>query len=276
MWKTCFGDPDDYMDVYFRHKYRDDQTLVYFEGGRGVASLQMLPYNFTFHGSEVPVLYLSGVCTLPEARRKGVMHKLLMRSFEVAREREFPMMLLVPQEEWLLGFYAKYGFTQTFDAGKEPLPSLKSFLDTDSGNLQAAYRAFDSHFRGCDMTLQKTYNDFRAMVEEASLYHFPPKKNLTGMSRIIDLERLLQLYAAAQSDVSYSLRVEDPMLSQNSGAYSISGGMVIKEVQPVESELQLSVTNLTQHLMGYHTSERDELIANLFPEKVPAMHYMLE
>ncbi len=32
MWKRCFGDPDDYMDVYFRHKYRDDQTLIYFEG----------------------------------------------------------------------------------------------------------------------------------------------------------------------------------------------------------------------------------------------------
>jgi len=276
MWKSCFGDPDDYMDVYFRHKYRDDQTLVYFEGERGVASLQMLPYNFTFHGIEIPVLYLSGVCTLPEARRKGVMHQLLLRSFEVAREREFPMMLLVPQEEWLLGFYAKYGFAQTFDAGRDPLPSLKSFLDAHPGDLQAAYRAFDSQFRGSEMTLQKTYEDFTAMVEEASLYHFPPKKILTGMSRIIDLERLLQIFAAAQSGVNFSLKVVDPLLSQNSGAYAISNGMVIKDEQPLDSMLQLPITDLTQHLMGYHTSERGEKIASLFPEKVPAMHYMLE
>lgn len=276
MWKSCFGDPDDYMDVYFRHKYRDDQTLVYFEEEKGVASLQMLPYNFTFHGSEIPVLYLSGVCTLPQARRKGVMHQLLLRSFEVAREREFPMMLLVPQEEWLLGFYAKYGFAQTFDAGTESLPSLKSFLDAHSGDLQAAYRTFDSQFRGHEMTLQKTYDDFCAMVEEASLYHFPPKNNLTGMARIIDLERLLKIFAAAQSGVNLSLKVVDPLLSRNSGFYSISGGMAIKEEQSVKSVLQLAITSLTQYLMGYHTSERDEQIATLFPEKVPTMHYMLE
>ncbi|QRX62860.1 GNAT family N-acetyltransferase [Dysgonomonadaceae bacterium zrk40] len=276
MWKSCFGDPDDYMDVYFRHKYRDDQTLIYFDREKAVASLQMLPYNFTFHGIEIPVLYLSGVCTLPEARRKGVMHQLLLRSFEVAREREFPMMLLVPQEEWLLGFYAKYGFAQTFDAGRDPLPSLKSFLDAHSGDLQAAYRSFDSQFRGCEMTLQKTYDDFCAMVEEASLYHFPPKKNLTGMSRIIDLERLLQIYAAAQNGVNFSLKVDDPLLKRNSGAYAISGGMVIKDEQPLDSMLQLSITDLTQHLMGYHTSEEAGPVTTLFPEKAPAMHYMLE
>lgn len=276
MWKTCFGDPDDYMEVYFRHKYRDDQTLVYFEGERGVASLQMLPYKFNFHGSEIPVLYLSGVCTLPEARRKGVMHQLLLRSFEVARERECPLMLLVPQEEWLLSFYAKYGFAQTFDTGVEQMLSLKTVLDLHPGDLQAAYRAFDSQFRRCEMTLQKTYDDFLAMVEEASLYHFPPKKNLTGMARVIDLKRLLQLYAAAQSEANVSLKVDDSLLSWNSGTYSISGGMVIKEEQPVESMLELAITDLAQHLMGYHTRERGEQIATLFPEKVPAMHYMLE
>ncbi len=276
MWKSCFGDPDDYMDVYFRHKYRDDQTLIYFEGEMAVASLQMLPYSFTFHGCEIPVLYLSGVCTLPEARKKGIMHQLLLRSFEVAREREFPLMLLVPQEEWLLGFYAKYGFAQTFDAGVEQMPSLKTVLDLHPGDIQAAYRAFDSHFRGCEMTLQKTFDDFRAMVEEASLYHFPPKKNLIGMSRIIDVERLLQLYAAAMGDLNFSLKVVDPLLSRNSGTFSITGGIAIKEEKPVDSMLELAITDLTQHLMGYHTSERGEQIATLFPEKVPAMHYMLE
>ena len=275
MWKRCFGDPDDYMDVYFRHKYRDDQTLIYFEGEMAVASLQMLPYTFTFHGCEIPVLYLSGVCTLPEARKKGIMHQLYYAALKWL-EREFPLMLLVPQEEWLLGFYAKYGFAQTFDAGVEQMLLLKKVLDLHPGDLQAAYRAFDSHFRGCEMTLQKTYDDFCAIVEEASLYHFPPKKNLIGMSRIIDVERLLQLYAAAQDDINFSLKVVDPLLSRNSGIFSISGGIAIKVEQPIDSMLELAITDLTQHLMGYHTSERGEQIATLFPEKVPAMHYMLE
>ena len=51
MWKTVFGDPDDYMDVYFRHKYRDENSLVYIEEGKVVSSLQMLPYQFSFCGT---------------------------------------------------------------------------------------------------------------------------------------------------------------------------------------------------------------------------------
>ena len=276
MWKTCFGDPDDYMDVYFRHKYRDEQTLIYFDGGKAVASLQMLPYSFTFHGREVPLLYLSGVCTLPEARKKGFANRLLLRSFEVARERDVPLMLLVPQEEWLLSFYAKVGFAQTLDAGNEPLPSLKTVLDAHPGDLHAAYLAFDAHFRGRDMTLQKSFDDFLAMVEEASLYDFPPKKKLIGMARIIDAERLLQLYAAVSSDAGFTLIVDDEVIPANSGCYSVSGGKVRKGEEQADPALHLDIAALVQHLMGYHAGERGGPIAALFPEKVPAMHYMLE
>jgi len=52
MWKTVFGDPDDYMEIYFRYKYRNENTLLYIEDGKAVSSLQMLPYQFTFCGTE--------------------------------------------------------------------------------------------------------------------------------------------------------------------------------------------------------------------------------
>lgn len=278
MWKSCFGDPDDYLDLYFRHKYRDEQTVIYFDGERAVASLQMLPYSFTFHGREIPVLYLSGVCTLPDARRKGFMHQLLLRSFEVARERDIPLMLLVPQEEWLLGYYARYGFAQTFDAGLEPLPSLKRVLDAHAGDLQAAYRAFDALFRGRDMTLQKTFDDFRAMVEEAQLYDYPPKRSLTGMARVIDAERLLSLAAASSPapEKNISLALKDELLSHNSGIYTLSGGRAERSLLSGQQPVDLDIGMLGQLLLGYHTSACEEPHCSLFPEKTPQMHYMLE
>ncbi len=276
MWKTCFGDPDDYMDLYFHHKYRDEQTLIYFEGEKAVSSLQMLPYRFTFHGCEIPVLYLSGVCTLPEARKQGYVQRLLLRSFEVARERDIPLMLLVPQEEWLLHFYEKMGFAQSFDIGNEPLPSLKKVLENHPGDLYAAYAAFDALFRQRDMTLQKSYDDFIAMIEEAALYDFPPKKSLIGMSRIVDAERLLQHYAARNRSAGFSLNVTDDAIPANNGFYSVAGGIVSRVAHPTTSTLSTDIGTLSQHLMGYHTSERATEIAALFPEKVPAMHYMLE
>ena len=276
MWKTCFGDPDDYMEVYFRHKYRNEQTLVYFDEGKVVASLQMLPYQFTFYGKEIPVLYLSGVCTLPEARKKGIMHQLLLYSFEVARMRNVPLMLLVPQEQWLLNFYAKIGFVKTFDVGAEPLNTLKEAIEAHPDNPEAAYRQFDARYRGQDMTLQKSFDDFCAMAEEGALYHYPTKRNLQGMSRITDVGALLAFYAKSHKEVRFSVHVEDKHLAWNNGLFTVSEGSASRSHEPLKSALNFNIESLTQTIMGYHTHEIEEPLGKLFPKKSPQMHYMLE
>ncbi len=209
MWKTVFGDPDDYMELYFRHKYRDENSLLYMEDGRAVASLQMLPYLFTFCGTEIPVFYLSGVATLPTYRKRGYVRQLLMRSFEEAVRRDAPLMLLVPQEAWLLQFYGRYGFVQAFDAGVEELPSLKELTGRYPGDLHAAFREFNTLFRQKDMTVQKSFDDFRAIVEEAALFDFPAKRNLMGMARVINAAKLLSLFAARYERKSFSIEVQD-------------------------------------------------------------------
>ena len=72
MWRVCFGDSQPYFDIYFREKYRDENTLACFVGDKVVASLQLL---LLFHllWREISVAYISGVCTLPEERKKGYM-----------------------------------------------------------------------------------------------------------------------------------------------------------------------------------------------------------
>lgn len=276
MWKTVFGDPDDYMEIYFRHKYRNDQTLLYMEGNKAVASLQMLPYQFTFCGTEIPVIYLSGVCTLPEYREKGYSRQLLMKSFDIAAGRNVPIILLVPQEEWLLRFYDKLGFARTFDPGAETLPSLKELTQKYPGDLYAAYREFDSLFRYKDMTVQKSFDDFRAMVEEAALFGFPPKKNLMGMARVIDLQRLLSLFADQYPQTSFSVSVQDELLKINSSSFTINRGKVERNGPPAETLFHFNIRKLTQLLFGYHTSGSEEPLRTVFPEKVPSMGFMLE
>lgn len=274
IWKTVFGDPDDYMDVYFRHKYRDEDTLVYVEDGKVVASLQMLRYGFTFCGTEIPVIYLSGVSTLPLYRRKGYVRQLFIKSFEEAERKGVPLMLLVPQEEWLLNFYGRYGFAQTFDAGTEVLPSLKVLLEKYPGDLQSAFREFDLLFRQKDMTVQKSFGDFRAIVEEAALYDFPAKRNLIGMARVIDAERLLSLFAAHYNKKSFSITVHDELVGSNNALFTIADGKVEKKLpQPIST---IDIRELAQLLLGYHSSEKKDPFKTIFPEKQPQMNFMLE
>ncbi|RNC64852.1 GNAT family N-acetyltransferase [Proteiniphilum sp. X52] len=295
MWKTVFGDPDDYMEVYFRHKYRDEATLLRMEGDKVVASLQMLPYRFNFCGREIPVIYLSGVSTLPGYRRKGYVRELLIKSFEEAQRKDVPLMVLAPQEEWLVGFYDRYGFAQTFDAGTEALPSLKLLLEKCHGDLHAAFREFNALFGQKDMTLQKSFDDFRAMVEEAALYDFPAKRNLTGMARVIDAQRLVSLFAACYQQKSFSIRVYDELLENNNALFTVMDGKVERKLPvdrsglrdreeaavdkkkpPRKPILATDVRELAQLLLGYHISEKGEPFSSLFPEKEPQMHFMLE
>ncbi|MEA5127653.1 MAG: GNAT family N-acetyltransferase [Proteiniphilum sp.] len=286
MWKTVFGDPDDYMETYFRHKYHDENTLVYVEEGKVVASLQMLSYGFTFCGTEIPIIYLSGVSTLPQYRRKGYVRQLLVRSFEEAAHRDVKLMLLVPQEEWLLKFYDRYGFAQTFDTGEEELPSLKALIEKHPGDLLAASKEFDDFFRQNDMTIQKSFDDFHAMIEEAALFNFPEKRSLIGMARVIDAERLLSLFAARYGGKSFSITVHDELVESNNALFTVADGKVDKRFPRNESDvpdgqvaqpvLTTNIRELAELLLGYHTSEKKYPLNTLFPEKQPQMHFMLE
>jgi predicted acetyltransferase len=265
MWKTVFGDPDEYINVYFRHKYRDENTLLYIEEGKAAASLQMLPYRFAFCGAEIPVIYLSGVCTLPRYRKRGYVRQLLIRSFEEAALRGVPLMLLVPQEKWLLDFYERYGFAQTFDAGESELPSLKELVAKHPGDLPAAFREFSAHFGQKEMTVQQSFADFRAIVEEAALYGFPPVKSLTGMARIIDAGKLLSLHGQD----AFSIRVRDALIGNNDALFPSRGANA-------GLTLDVDVKELAQLLLGYHTSQKPAPLSALFPEKRPQLHFMLE
>ena len=266
IWKTVFGDPDEEAELYFRHKYRDENTLIYMESEKVVASLQMLPYLFTFCGMEIPVIYLSGVSTLPEYRKRGYVRQLLIRSFEEAARRDVPLILLVPQEEWLLKFYARYGFAQTFDTGTEELISLQVLLERYPGDLHMAFKMFNSLFRQEDMTVQKSFDDFRAIVEDATLCGFPPKRNLLGMARIIDAEKLLSLFARRYGDKTFSITVEDELLQENHVLFRIADEKIQKECPGVESSLTTDIRELAQLLLGYHTSEKEAPFNTLFPE----------
>lgn len=276
MWKTVFDDSDAYIDLYFRDKYRNHRTLIYLEGDRVTASLQMLPYCFTFCGNSIPVVYISGVCTLPEARKKGYMRRLLLRSFDEMAKNGIPLALLVPQEEGLLNLYGKYGFAQTFDAGKEELPSLKALLDKHRGNLKSAYKEFDDPLRREEMTVQKSFDDFRTIVEEARLFGFEAKRNLIGMARIIDATKLFSLFAARYDRLSFSVVVSDEGLKQNNALFTVCEGKSMKNGLSVRPSFSVDVRELVQLLLGYRTSRKEEPLRSIFPEKNPQMNRMLE
>lgn len=121
MWKICFGDSDEFIDLYFRTKYRNENTLVKMVDGEAVASLQMIPYEMTFGDGRISTIYISGACTLPEKRNNGYMKELMNAAFIEMKKRDVVLTTIIPQNKELSGFYKKMGYTDMFDVRKEKI-----------------------------------------------------------------------------------------------------------------------------------------------------------
>lgn len=270
MWKICFGDTDEFIDLFFSRQYKHGNTLIYFEGDEAVASLQMIPYTITFYGAEIPFVYLAGLCTLPEHRNKGYMGMLIKESHKILKERGVSLAILVPAEDWLFGFYEKYGYEKVFDRSEEPICSLSKLLQ-ESPDLETAYAKFDNMFRNKDFCVQKSFQDFETIVEEYINDGSPEKHDLAGMACIIDEEALLKLYALKNEHVRVCMRV---IKGDEDMIYTVDSGIVKRGSDYVD--LELDIRTLCKLLFGYRTDLLEEPLKSLFPLHHPVMNLMLE
>jgi len=112
LWKLCFDDSEAFIELYFRLRYNNEVNLAIQSGEEVIAALQMLPYPMTFCGQTVPTSYISGACTHPDYRSKGVMRELLSQSFARMLRNGVLFSTLIPAEPWLFGYYAKAGYAR--------------------------------------------------------------------------------------------------------------------------------------------------------------------
>jgi len=114
LWKLCFSDTERFIRFYFDHVYENKETLVYVKDNQPVASLQMIPYRIKIGDSYGWGGYVSGAMTHPDYRKRGYMEKLLTASFNVMRKKGYDYTFLIPQEEHLVNYYAKFGYERAF------------------------------------------------------------------------------------------------------------------------------------------------------------------
>jgi GNAT superfamily N-acetyltransferase len=124
LWKTCFGDPDAFIDLYFRTRYTPDVLCADVEEGRLSAMLHRLPYTLWLNGEEQPAEYISGACTHPDFRGQGRMHRLIERSWEAARCEGKKWSFLIPASPELFRFYGEMGYVSAFPCEEICIPNI--------------------------------------------------------------------------------------------------------------------------------------------------------
>lgn len=177
LWRLCFNDTEAFIEMYFRLRYNKDVNIAIQSGEEVIAALQMLPYPMTFCGEQVPVSYVSGACTHPDFRSRGVMRELLSQAFATMYRNDVLFSALIPAEPWLFDYYARSGYASVFRRREQPFPvytlTSKSVTDisveqtTDYQEEVYLYLADRLAQRPC--CLQHTVTDFKVILEDLAM-----------------------------------------------------------------------------------------------------------
>ena len=106
LFLNCFDDTLGFVNMFFDHYFKEENTLVAEENGEKTGLLFMLPCS----AEDAPCFYVYGVCVAPDYRGHGIGTKLLEAAKAAAEERGGKI-ILHPENDELFSFYEKAGLS---------------------------------------------------------------------------------------------------------------------------------------------------------------------
>lgn len=177
LWRTCFGDSEAFISLYFDRVYKDENTMTIEKDGKIVSALQIIPYTMTYLGTEISVAYISGACTAPEERGQGLMRQLLQETFEEMKRREVTISALIPANPWLFDYYREQGYTEAFDYSLETyirpnipvqLPQI-TVIQPEVPTTDELFAYFNRKLRERPSCILHSYDDFITILRDLQL-----------------------------------------------------------------------------------------------------------
>ncbi len=178
LWETCFDDTAEFVQWYFSHYWKPQNTIGIFASEMLQASAQVIPYELRVRGTDLSCGYVVGVNTAPEARNRGYAKGLLLECLRMQRARGQAISLLMPFEGQ---FYYRYGwqfcyFHQRIITNPNELRcTAKSWgtvrevdLFVVQPTLAQVYDAFVQRYHG---TVNRTAEQWHSQLEDAELEH---------------------------------------------------------------------------------------------------------
>lgn len=125
LWQEAFGDPDWFLDLFYRTAYFPDHCRCVLDGDRVAAVLYWI--DCELRGQKLAYIY--AVVTDPACRGRGLCRCLMENTHELLRGRGYAGAVLVPQQESLRQMYAGMGYEScgglrefSCEAGVESIP----------------------------------------------------------------------------------------------------------------------------------------------------------
>lgn len=116
LWKKTFYDSDEYIQLVFDSYFKAENVIYHIDGDRLVAMMLCIPYDFRAATAADDSLmlrgvYLCGLATLPEYRRRGIMSNLMREAERLWSCRGKDFLFLIPADNGLREYYARMGYS---------------------------------------------------------------------------------------------------------------------------------------------------------------------
>lgn len=195
LWKTCFGDSDEFVNLFFQKIYKPENCLYIAENGAIISAVYMLPYTMTWYGNVLPVGYIYAAATHPDYRNRGVMRKLLEQAFWKMKERGDFLTVLIPAEPWLFGYYEKSGYVASFSYSTETfrytehvdgtsILQITTFLHYP---IEQVYSYFNRKMQERNLCMQHYFDDFKMLAgylkeDRSEIFTIGSKTEICGLA----------------------------------------------------------------------------------------------
>lgn len=232
LWRDTFGDPEEFVNLYFSRVYKSEYNVCCQLGGRVVAALQTLPYKMLYHGREVNTAYVSGVSVTESLRGQDIGNNLMRQAHFRLYYKDTVFAALIPAEEWLYLWYSKCGYAQVITCTPAPAdPRAVSFAEFDG--IQRT--------RNCVLLHDEDgYDVIREDIRLAGEAYRPQSDDIPAMLRVVDAKKALALYAATHTGVDMVIRIDgDADIPMNNAYYVLKDGKVRQTDEPCRSAMSL-------------------------------------
>ncbi|KAA6311310.1 hypothetical protein EZS27_037534, partial [termite gut metagenome] len=164
---------DDFVDMYFNLRYADEGNIAIRSDNRVISALQMIPYPMTFCGTNIQTSYISGACTHPDYRKRGIMCQLLSQAFTRMYSDGVFISTLIPAKPHLVDYYTRMGYASVFNYSKRILPptgipptNKRISIERTTEYQEDIYTYLDRKISGRPCCIQHTEADFKVVLAD--------------------------------------------------------------------------------------------------------------
>ena len=136
LWKTVFGDSDEYISLFLEKRFDPSQCVAALYGEKVIAMLFLLPFTLRQPDAEYQGRYIYAVATHPDFRGRGISTALLDFAHKKAVSEGAALSALVPASDSLFDYYRLRGFeTEFYKREVTLIPQQNSDAELTEANL---------------------------------------------------------------------------------------------------------------------------------------------